>query len=174
MPIAYSPVAESRLYLPLAAVLALLVVALHRYARHRTVFLVAPLALLCATLTFARNRTYATDLALWTDTVARVPANANARYNLGLMLSRAGRTAEAIAEWRATLALDPTYAAAHNNLANALASSGQLAESVPHYEAAIRRQPDASVVRSNFGAVLHALGRDAAMPGSAHGEIARD
>ena len=161
VPIAFSPVAESRLYLPLAAVITLLVLTVHRFARHRTILLVTPLALLCGTLTFARNRTYATDLALWTDTVAKVPASANARYNLGLMLSRAGRTPEAIAQWRATLALDPSYAAAHNNLANALASSSQVADSVPHYEAALRRQPDASVVRANFGAVLHTLGRHA-------------
>ncbi len=159
VPIAFSPVAESRLYLALAALVALVACAVHRFARHRTALVLVPLALLAASLTYARNRTYATDYALWADTAARRPLNPSAHYNLGLMHSRAGRLEAAITSWRTTLDLDPSFVAAHNNLANTLATLGRLAESVPHYEAALRLQPYAPLVRSNFSVILLNLQR---------------
>ena len=159
IPIAFSPVAESRLYLPLTAIVTLFVLGLTTLLGRRALVVFISLSLAFAALTYARNRTYATDLALWTDTVAKRPANASAHYNLGLMHSRAGHLEAAIAAWRTTLLLDPAYPAAHNNLANTLASLGRLAESVPHYEAALRLNPDASVIRANFGVILLNLDR---------------
>ncbi len=164
IPIAFSPIAESRLYLPLAAFAVAVPLALHALLPRRPLVIasvLAGLAVLLGTFTALRNRDYRTDLALWTDTVARRPDHPAARYNLGLMLSRAGRVAAAADQWRTALRLDPRQPAAHNNLANALVSLGRTADSVPHYEAALRLQPDSSVVRANFGLVLLHLGRPA-------------
>jgi tetratricopeptide (TPR) repeat protein len=162
IPIAFSPVAESRLYLPLAAFAIALPLALHRLFAARPAVVLSALTvcvLLLGTLTFLRNRTYATELTLWADTVTHRPAHPGAHYNYGLALSRAGRVTDAAEQWRTTLRLDPAYPAAHNNLANALVSLGRIADSVPHYEAALRLNPDASVVRANFGVVLLHLDR---------------
>jgi tetratricopeptide (TPR) repeat protein len=164
IPIAFSPVAESRLYLPLAAFGVAGPLALHRLLAARPAVFISALsacAVLLGTLTFLRNRTYATELSLWADTVTRRPAHPGAHYNYGLALSRAGRVTDAAEQWRTTLRLDPAYPAAHNNLANALVSLGRIADSVPHYEAALRLNPDASVVRANFGVILLHLDRPA-------------
>ncbi len=164
IPIAFSPVAESRLYLPLAAFAIALPLALHRLFAARPAVVLSALtvcAVLLGTLTFLRNRTYATELSLWADTVTHRPAHPGAHYNYGLALSRAGRVTDAAEQWRTTLRLDPAYPAAHNNLANALVSLGRIADSVPHYLDALRLNPDASVVRANFGVILLHLDRPA-------------
>ena len=57
-----------------------------------------------------------------------MPADAEAHYNLGVVLKSAGRLDEAVASYRKAVKLKPDFAEAHCNLGNALKELGQLDE----------------------------------------------
>lgn len=159
VPVAYMPLAENRLYLPLAAVAIAVALGLHALVGRRVLLAALLPAVACGAATVQRNHDYRTDLALWSDTVAKCPANPHARYNLGLALSNVGRPAAAAAQWRAALRDEPQHPPAHENLANALVSLGRVGEALPHYETALRISPLFPLARANYGLVLLFLGR---------------
>lgn len=160
VPIIQQPIAESRLYLPFAAVVVLAVTGLHRLHR-RTVFLWTAVALLFGGLTWRRNEDYRTPLALWSDTVAKRPENARAHNNLGSALLQAGRTAEAAAHFTTAAQLQPAYAEPRQNLGVSLLRSGRTAEAIAAFETALALRPDAADTLCNLGGALLALGRTA-------------
>ena len=105
MPIADVAV-EHRMYLPLAGLIVLTVVAVqwagdalfvNPVRRRYATVLFSCAALLLATHTFARNRLYADPIAMWADAAGDAPHNARAVSNLGSALCRAHRFAEG--EW---------------------------------------------------------------------------
>jgi Flp pilus assembly protein TadD len=148
VPVSTQTVAEHRMYLALAAVVALACAGAWRMlarvcgmgargggdgARPRAFRLFSPSAfrplfwvsLGCAAAalgaaTVARNAVYRTAVSLWSDTVEKRPDNPRARNNLGAALSAEGRTVEAAAQFRQAIALRPNHAFAHFNLGVAL------------------------------------------------------
>lgn len=158
-------IVEHRMYLPLAAVLSLAVVGLYAVAGRRSLVAWPVLAVALGLLTAARNQTYRSDLALWRDTVAKVPENARARYSLGIAYSERGQYADAVIEGEAALRLDPTgnYAnKAHlvqNKLGYDLSQLGRWPEAVAHYEAALRLDPSYGTAHRNLARALAQLGR---------------
>ncbi|MFH0934265.1 MAG: tetratricopeptide repeat protein [Pseudomonadota bacterium] len=75
----------------------------------------AALLLACAGLTVQRNRDYASEIALWEDTVQKSPHKARVHNNLGHAYLLAQRHEEARKEFLTALELDPTlYQAQHN------------------------------------------------------------
>jgi protein O-mannosyl-transferase len=140
IPIA-DPVFEHRMYLPAAAVLAVVMVFGYRLLRHRLLWLVPPVAALLASLTIARNADYISPLHLWGDTVAKRPDNARARGNYGRELMVAGRPGEALAEFQAAHALTPELSLAALNLATAYEQTGDDAAAATHYRRALELQP---------------------------------
>jgi tetratricopeptide (TPR) repeat protein len=117
-----------------------------------------------AMVTIARNREYATELAIWRDTVSKRPENWRAHYNLGHALSSERRSAEAIEQYRKTLELDPNYARALQNLGAELALQGKLDEAIPMIERAIASDPDYAEAHFNLAMALAAKGQvDAAI-----------
>ncbi|MBS0664477.1 MAG: tetratricopeptide repeat protein [Verrucomicrobia bacterium] len=143
VPIVHQPMAENRLYLPLAPVAAIIVVALVRTVDRRVFFAVlAPVLLTLAALTVVRNRDFQDEIGLWQDTVQKSPGNARAHYNLGHALAQSGQDAEAVPAYERAIALRPDYAEAQHNLANSLARLGGKIDAVKHYEAALRLHPD--------------------------------
>jgi tetratricopeptide (TPR) repeat protein len=81
-------------------------------------------------------------------------------YNfLGLALSGAGESAEALACFEEALKLQPHFAPAHLNRANSLRRQGRLNEAMRSYEEALRIDPDAVEACNNAGIALLALGR---------------
>jgi tetratricopeptide (TPR) repeat protein len=82
---------------------------------------------ICATaalgmFTVHRNFDYQSDLTIWQDTVAKVPHNPRAHYNLGVTLAGRGQVEEAIAQYQKALEIKPDYAAARRNLDSIRAS----------------------------------------------------
>lgn len=63
-----------------------------------------------ATATVLRNRVYRSEVAFWTDVVARSPRKARPANNLGYALALACRPAAAAREFDRAAALDPGYA----------------------------------------------------------------
>ncbi len=168
---------EHRMYLPLAAVTAIVVAGgflaggrLLRYLvasdDHRntvgivlSLVLVATVAGILGYGTICRNADYASDLALWSDIVAKRPGNSRAHYTLGNALARQGHVVEAILHYREALRLNPNYADAHNNLGNALMKEDRWDEAIGEYREAIRADPGSHDAHNNLGAILAMQGK---------------
>lgn len=165
VPLTTQPITEHRMYLPLAAVVALAVAAGFRFApRGRPAVggaVGGAVALALLLVTVRRNEDYRTEHALWTDTVAKRPDNARAHASLAGDYARRGQWAEALPHFETALQLRPDYADARSDYATALLHAGRPGEALPHYEAAVRLKPDDAVLRHNLGLALTAAGRTA-------------
>ncbi|HUR58905.1 MAG TPA: tetratricopeptide repeat protein [Opitutaceae bacterium] len=162
IPIVQQPVAESRAYLPLAAVMVLLVTGGYRLARGRILpagIGAAAIALALGGCTFRRNDAYRSEIFLWTDTYTKRVSNVRAPGNLGAALLRAGQTAEAVPFLEAALRGDPHYADAGNNLGLALARLGRFDEAIAQFQSALRLRPRADT-HYNLGEALARAGRN--------------
>ena len=167
VPVPTELVGERRMYLPLAAVVALLtsmVLVLLRRAglAERAVVPVALTTLVAAILgitTVARVRDYRTEESIWRDTAAKSPRSALVRNNLGRALAAQGRIDEAIAEYREGLRIDPRHAATRSKLGNALADQGRFEEAATEYAAALQEDPGDHKTHNNFARALLRLGR---------------
>ncbi len=159
VPLVSQTIAEHRMYLPLAAVIALVVgwtyAGLGRIALYAAYVLV-PLAML---LTVQRNRDYHTEETLWTDTVAKAPDNSRARINLAEVLINEGRPAEALEHATEAVRLRPNHAEAQTNLGIVNAQLGRPAEALAACGKAVELRPDYARGRSNYGIVLAQSGR---------------
>lgn len=159
VPIATQTMAEHRVYLALAAVVAVGALGLFRGFGGRAVWVAAAVALLLGVLTHQRNADYATDLGIWTDTVKKAPTNARAHYNKAVALAQAGRPAESLVHFREAVRLAPDFIEAHNNLGVALMKRGDVAGAMAHYEAALRYDPRNAEAHNNLGHALAGAGR---------------
>jgi len=168
LPVGGSPMAEHRMYLSLAGVVAAAVVG--AYALGKRVFngqqgamtgwlAGGTLAVALAWLTIQRNRDYGSELSIWRDTVEKCPDNARAHNDYGFHLSQAGDVPDAIREYEQALQLQPDYAEAQTNLGNALAASGRIAEAIARYQQALRINPRYAEAHLNWGAALAQQGR---------------
>jgi hypothetical protein len=136
VPIATEVAAERRMYLPLAGLIVLVVIAAWLVAARclgRPARIAAGLVLILVTaslvaVTWRRNAVYRDPVAVWEATVAAVPGNHRARTNLGTALVTAGRVEDAIGQFEASLRLEPDAARTAYNLANALAATGRVRE----------------------------------------------
>jgi tetratricopeptide (TPR) repeat protein len=159
VPIKLQPMAESRLYLPLAGVVTLAVLALYLASRRRATLVAvtaATLALVCAALTFQRNTVYATAISLWSDTVAQRPGNARAHNNLAnALLPFPDRWPEAVTHYETALRLQPDYAEVESNLASLLSElPGRLPDALPHHARAVQLTPASAAAHNNYGTAL--------------------
>jgi len=159
VPVAGQPMAENRLYLPLAAAAVLIVLGTHAFAGRRGMAAVFAMGMAAGLLAADRNQLYRSPLLLWRDTVAKRPENERAHDSLGNALLDAGRMGEAIAEYRRAVGLVPADPREHYNLGHALALAGRPAEAIASYEQALRLKPDYAEARNNLGAALADAGR---------------
>jgi protein O-mannosyl-transferase len=170
VPIAGQPIAEHRMYLPLAAVVAVAMVALWRVVGQRLVVpMLAAAAIALGCLTHNRNATFSSVEGLWRDTIAKVPANGRAHAALGIELLHQGKRGAAISELQVALRLNPNDAEARNNLATALQDEGRLTEAIEQFRASARLEPNSATTRYNFGNALLEAGN----PGEALTELQR-
>lgn len=164
MPIATEPIAEHRMYLPLAAIALAFVLAGHALHRrtHRPALWIAAgcvLALALGGTTAARNADYRSAAALWSDTAAKAPRNPRAHNDLGAAYQAAGLTARAEAEFRAAIAVDPAYAPAEYNLGVALLDAGRPADALPCLERALPAPRHQAELHLYLGQALQQTGR---------------
>jgi tetratricopeptide (TPR) repeat protein len=169
IPVGFQPMAESRMYLPLAAVAAVCVVwVFRRVGRAALVaFLAAALALGLAT--HERNRDYGSDVAIWTDTVHRRPSNTRAHLALGSALAMESRNEEAAAQFEEALKIDPGDFQARRNLGLAFYHMGRAEEALAQYRAIAPPTPDSAALHYDIGLALDLEGR----PQEAIGEYTR-
>jgi tetratricopeptide (TPR) repeat protein len=167
---------EHRMYLPLAAVAALVVTVLYRAwqwlvqkvppprrpASAMRALPPAVLAIVTVALgygTFERNKDYRTSLAIWQDTLAKRPDNPRAHSNLGVVLAEMGRGQEAIPHYERALQLNPHYAEAENNYGVVLTEMGRAREAILHCQRALQLVPDYAKAENNLGFALAGAGR---------------
>jgi hypothetical protein len=115
----------------LAAVLAILAVGGHRYAR-----------------------IYVDRLALWTYTVKHNWMAWPAHNNRGNELLEQHRNIEAEEEFKIALRLNPVYTEAHNNLGFIYAKEGRYKEAEAEFREALKLTPDFEFARQNLQIVL--------------------
>jgi protein O-mannosyl-transferase len=151
VPVVEQPIAENRMYLPLAAVVVLVVAGLYRLRGRRGLAVLLPVALALGATTVQRNRDYRSELALWRDTVEKRSANPRANYNYGVVLLDAGRADEAARYLERATRLKPGHAEAHNSLGNAWLELGRFAEAEARYAEAVRLRPDFARAWFNYG-----------------------
>lgn len=151
IPLPTEIVAERRMYLPSAFLIAALVVlAWQGLARVTSAALrprVALAAAAVATIALglaSRDRLadYRTTLAIWEDAARKSPNHSTIRNNYGRELVLAGRHAEAIPHLRASIALRDGNAVPHYLLGLALAGSGDAAGAQAPLREAVRLKPD--------------------------------
>jgi len=83
---------------------------------------------------------------------------AETHNGLGYVLSRQGRTDEAVAEFEKAIDLDARFTPAYNNLAETLAAQGRLEDAARYYTRSLAEKPSAAVYNA-LGVVLSRLGR---------------
>jgi len=159
IPVALQPMAENRMYLPLAAVVVLIVGGVAALARRHSLVVGLALAGGLAWLTIERNGDYRTEVGIWTDTVNKSPDNPRAQYNLATVLLKDGRAADAIPHFERARRLTPDDPEVLYNLGFALAGIGRFDESIAPYEQALRLRPTWAKIHNNLGIVLAQSGR---------------
>jgi tetratricopeptide (TPR) repeat protein len=159
VPVGGQPMAEHRMYLPLAAVVTLVVLGGHALLGRRSVAVFLALAVGLGFLTARRNEDYRTELSIWNDTISKCPNNARAYCNLGLALLHTGKVREAIDYYEQSLQLDPYSAVGHNNLGNALRRVGRVDEAISQYEQAVRLDPELAAAHYDLAVTLKQVGR---------------
>jgi tetratricopeptide (TPR) repeat protein len=140
VPIAEQPMAESRMYLPLAAVVVALTLLIYGLGRRKAFAIIGIAAIGLGALTVRRNHDYRSEQRIWEDSLTWQPHTSRGHYNLGVALAKIpDRLSDAIAHYDEALRLKPDFPEAHNNLANALKKiPGRLTDAIAHYEAALR------------------------------------
>lgn len=179
VPIVTEVAAERRMYLPLAAVVTMIVVGGYRLVNRAWARVASdnrsPAALPATTVaaavvaivvsvslsavSYARLGDYQDRISLWSSTVRYQPANATARYNLGIALKEVGRVDEAAEHFAQALKFRPRDTEFLNNYANALRILGQHVRAVEQLETALGIRPDMRQAQYNLGLTLLAMGR---------------
>jgi len=168
VPVASQTIAEHRMYLPLAAVIAVVVVGAFalgkRVLRDRQGVVLgcvasATVVTLFSFFTIQRNRDYRSALTIWQDTTEKCPDNSRAHNNLGAVLDQQGKVQEAIGHYEQALRLKPDYAEAHYNLGIDLMGQGRLPEAIGHYERALQIRPNYAEAYNNLGFALMKQGK---------------
>jgi tetratricopeptide (TPR) repeat protein len=158
--LAGQPMAEHRMYLPLASIAAAVVMGLHGWIGRKSLPVLLALAGILGCLTWQRNNTYRSEEGVWSETVANCPGSDRAQDNLGSILNAKGQTQEAIQHLEEALRLNPDFADAHNNLAVALYRiPGRSNQAFTHYQEALRLDPDFVEAHNNLGIYLNDNGR---------------
>jgi tetratricopeptide (TPR) repeat protein len=160
-------IVEHRMYLPLAAVIALGVVlgaqAAARWAprgeRPALIAFTLVFAAAGCALTLRRNRDYLSAVALWADTVAKRPDSARVHASLGSALFAADRAAEALPQFDEAVRLDPQDVEILDRQAAALDRLHRPADAITVYQRALQLRPEFARVHNDLGVVLSEEGR---------------
>lgn len=164
VPVATQTIAEHRMYLPLAAVIALVVVGaflfLNRFPLPAgltgwvSLGVVALLALGLGWRTAVRNTVYAGEVSIWQDTVDKCFDNARAHSNLGYLLVKQGRIDRGLEHLQQAFRLDRDDPEILNNLGYALMRQGELAAAMVNYRRALEIRPEYPEAHYNLGLAL--------------------
>jgi protein O-mannosyl-transferase len=158
--------AERRMYLPLAGLVTLVVVAGYRFLCDRnarrswlTAGVATALIVALGAVSVRRLEAYETAVTIWEDNVLRQPDDAMSHYNLGVALLDERRFEEAMQSFERTLALESDHTMALDNLGSALNALGRPQDAIAPLERALEIDPIDAFAHNNLGSALLRLGR---------------
>jgi len=175
MPIHSEVGAERRMYLPLAAVVTL-VVTVGYIALGRACKILRPknpsilrilsgttvvilIAGIFVSLTVRRNQDYHDESSIWQKSIEVMPDNARAYNNLGLLQAKKGRLDEAAANFLRATQLREDYAKANKNLGVIKSMQGKSDEAAEFLRRAIQIHPQYVGAYKTLGKLLHQQGK---------------
>jgi Flp pilus assembly protein TadD len=165
LPIPTEIMSERRMYLPLAAVIVLIIFFFdalwfrtfgHR-AENQKIFRKIPVILAAIVIviqgqvTWERNQDYRTAVSIWSDTVQKRPNNYRAYNNLGESYAREGKFSEAVEPFREAIQLKENYPEAYRNLGTTLSNLGQAREAITMLKRSLELNPSDSLTHYNIG-----------------------
>lgn len=162
VPLTTQTIAEHRMYLPLAVLVLLVVLALRRLPGALTETFCFACFVALAFGTIRRITVYRTEMSLWTETVKYAPDNPRAHLNLGQALLTSGNAVDAVQQFETAFRVRPDYAEAHYNLGLALSQQGRLADAAVAFKAALDIVPDYTIAHNALGTSLAQAGEFAA------------
>ncbi len=158
---------EHRMYLSLAAVITLVVIAADHLLRKallkrptqrlfRIVTAVSLIAIVAALgyLTYERNKVYRSGLALWTDNTNKRPESNFAHYNLGVTLAKQGKFEQAKDQYLQSIRINPHAADPHFNLGVIVMKEGNLPRARAIFERVLRIDPNHANAHNNLGIIF--------------------
>ena len=149
---------EHRIYLSLAAVIALVVTGAYSWWGQRGLAILALVAPVYIGLTVLRNNDYRSSIDVWSDVAAKRPLNPRAHSNLAFALAAAGATNEALDHYREAVRLDPKDSKVHSNLGGLLVQLGRVDEAMTEYQIALELDPNNGAAHTNRGVILSQAG----------------
>ena len=148
VPLTTQTEAEHRMYLPLVAVVALVVLASYRAigrlglgSRWVMAALVAVAAAVLGFGTYQRNKDYQSELVLWDDTVRKCPLNDRAYLTRGSAYYLKGQPDAALKDYDQAIALNSRNAKAYVGRGNVLSDQGRYDEALKDYSNALTLNP---------------------------------
>lgn len=159
IPLVTQTIAEHRMYLPLVAIVAAVVVVMTRRLGFAAMACWGVIAVLFGGLTIARNRDYADPVTLWADSAKKCPSNPRAHNNLGLELSRREKFNAAYEHFARAVAVDPLYVSAHYNWGAALLEEGRADAAVEKLATAVHLAPTYADAHLALGNALMQQGK---------------
>ena len=176
VPIVTEPVAERRMYLPLAglivSVVVVVAVALRRlmatdfYSQHKIRILFQSVIGIAAfgtvvvygIATYERNRVYQSALAFWTDVVHKRPGNARGFTNLGIAYLNENKMELSKNSFEQAISLDGSDANAHYNFAKWFETKGDIEHALAEHNIAIALNPSMFDSLYNRGVLMERCG----------------
>jgi tetratricopeptide (TPR) repeat protein len=173
VPIATQVAAEHRMYLAMAAVITLAVLAVWFFWRWITSrmaensflrraalpLLLVGVACLFVWQTRLRNLDYRTELSLWTDTVRKVPHNPRAWFNLATARFNGGDAPGALLALNQAIELDPNDPAAWCNRGQVLRKLGRYEQAIADCNRSLALRPEQARALLERGQAFHQLKR---------------
>jgi tetratricopeptide (TPR) repeat protein len=161
VPLATQTQAEHRMYLPLAALAAVVVFASHlamlrlgRQSRGVALALVVMAASALGWRTRLRNQDYQSELALWEANIRDAPSNDRAYLSRGGVYWDMGRYDDAFEDYQRSLALNPRNHKAYVGRGNVYVERGQHEQALRDYQKAIALNPKLVDAYDGRGSVL--------------------
>ncbi|UCC28897.1 MAG: tetratricopeptide repeat protein [Phycisphaerales bacterium] len=167
------PLFEHRMYLSLAAVVALVVIgadwtwrrlaarlSLSRPVRRSVAAVVA--VLIVASLAYGsveRNKMYQNEVSMWRDVLTKRPKSPRAAENFGTALLGEGKLKQAMTALQDAVRISPRSSSVHNGLGFALVANGRLEEAIESFREAVRLKPTFARAHLNLGNALSDTGR---------------
>jgi Tfp pilus assembly protein PilF len=174
VPVLTQPVAEHRMYLPLGAVIALVVFAFHLawnklvpdntglWHRSGPALLLTAAALVLGLQTWLRNQDYRTAIAIWEDTIASWPGNERVHRQLAVEYTRVGDDAVALAHFNRAIELDPRSDQAYFGRGVLLLQHQEYQRALEDFDRGLQVNPAYAEGWNNRGIALASLGNPAA------------
>ena len=176
VPISTEIIALHRMYLPLAALVVLGVLALRSAVGWGWAFwgVVVAAALGLTGATIRRVGVYEGPGAFWGDVALKAPWNAGAWNNLGLIMAQEGNHAAAVGDYRRALEIAPAFAFTHLNLGMELLAENQAGEAIVQLKEALVYLPRDAAVHHQLGKAYAAVGNRSEAVRELHEAVAID